>query len=119
MRTRTKHRVGFCALAASLLLAGSQAWAEERPAGESGYQNSWYRVAAGGITFTTGSGYEIVGTIGQWDTPSPAFIGGGNYAIQSGYWAAALQPLSDALFSDRFESASPPQVDGQRSRIQR
>ncbi len=103
MITRTRKSFWSMALAASSLLAASLAWAE-RPQGGSGYENHWYRVAAGGNTFTTGSGYEIVGTIGQWETPFPSFITGGGYAIRSGFWAAADQPLPDELFSDRFES---------------
>lgn len=109
MITRTKNQAWPFALAASLLLATSLAWAEG-PQGEPGYQNSWYRVAAGGNTFTTGAGYEVVGTIGQWETSFPSSITGGDYAIQSGFWAAAVQPLPDELFGDRFESPNRGQT---------
>ena len=115
MTTRTRRSVSSMALAAGLLLAVSLACAEGTQ-GQSGYQNSWYRVAAGGNVVAIGSGYEIVGTIGQWETLSPAFVSGGGFAIRSGFWAAAVQPLPDELFRDRFESPNPVQAVDRRQR---
>ncbi|TVR93590.1 MAG: hypothetical protein EA418_11795 [Wenzhouxiangellaceae bacterium] len=113
MSTARKRQAWSICLAAIWLLAASLAWADVLQ-GEAGYQSNWYRVASGGSTFSTGSGYEVVGTIGQSETSSPSLIAGGDYAIRSGFWAAAVQPLPDELFRDRFESPDRVQTVDRR-----
>lgn len=51
-----------------------------------GYDLSWDRIAGGGGTFSTGSGYSIGGTIGQEEAGA---LAGGGYSVVGGFWAAA------------------------------
>ena len=104
-----KYRIGmghWKFILLSTLMLSATAGAEEL-SGSNGYENNWYKVAAGGSTIPmTGGDFGVAGTIGQWDTASPAAIVGGNYTVVSGYWAAAVEPLPDQMFRDRFESNS-------------
>jgi hypothetical protein len=49
----------------------------------SGYDLTWNTVDGGGDT-STGSGYTLVGTIGQSDAELP--MNGGGYSLAGGFW---------------------------------
>ncbi|MGA2685392.1 MAG: hypothetical protein ABSF51_10100 [Verrucomicrobiota bacterium] len=69
-----KKIILFCLLASGLCL----------PAMAQQYSIDWYKVAGGGGT-STGSTYQINGTIGQQDAGGP--MTGGNYSLTGGFWA--------------------------------
>ena len=48
------------------------------------YSVNWYRVAGGGGT-SSGGGYSVSDTAGQWDAGGP--LTGGNYSFLGGFWA--------------------------------
>jgi hypothetical protein len=48
------------------------------------YSINWYKVSGGGGT-STGSTYQVSGTIGQHDAGGP--MTGGNYSLTAGFWA--------------------------------
>ncbi len=80
-----KH-VKLLVLIGLLLIAASTV---EAQAGAStplstGYDLSWNVVAAGGDT-STGSGYTLMGTIGQSD--AGALMTGAGYSLAGGFWA--------------------------------
>jgi hypothetical protein len=47
------------------------------------YDLSWWSVDSGGATFSTGSAYELGGTIGQ---PDAGTLTGGGYTLGGGFW---------------------------------
>ena len=51
-----------------------------------GYDLTWNTVDNGGVTFASGGGYTLGGTIGQ---PDAAVWSGGGYTLAGGFWSAA------------------------------
>lgn len=61
------------------------------------YSIDWYKIAGGGGT-STGSVYQLSGTIGQHDAGA---MSGGNYSLTGGFWslvAAVQTPGAPTLF---------------------
>jgi hypothetical protein len=58
---------------------------------QGGYDLSWWTVDGGGYTFSSASGYELGGTIGQ---PDAGVLAGGGYTLGGGFWrgGAMVQP---------------------------
>jgi len=77
MSRRRGLSVGIGLLA--VVLAVGSAWA----AASSTYELSWWSVAGGGHTFSTGGGYTLGGTIGQ---PDGGALEGGGYVLGGGFW---------------------------------
>lgn len=48
------------------------------------YSIDWYKIAGGGGT-STGSTYQVTGTIGQPDASAP--MSGGHYSLTGGFWS--------------------------------
>jgi hypothetical protein len=69
-----KKFILFCLLASGLCF----------PALAQQYSVDWYKIAGGGGT-STGSTYQVSGTIGQHDAGGP--MSGGNYSLTGGFWA--------------------------------
>ncbi len=69
-----KKLILFCLLASGFCL----------PAMAQQYSIDWYKVAGGGGT-STGSTYQVNGTVGQHDAGGP--MTGGNYSLTGGFWA--------------------------------
>ena len=51
------------------------------------YELTWYTVDSGGVTFGTGDGYQLGGTIGQ---PDAGMLNGGRYILVGGFWRDGL-----------------------------
>ena len=77
-----------------LLLPAAAAFAQ--------YSIDWH-ASAGGGGISTAPGVTLDGTIGQ---PSPGYSDGGNYRLTGGFWVAA-PPVSDRIFFDGFQGATP------------
>jgi hypothetical protein len=73
-------------IAALLVLACLLAGVQQAALAQSGdgYDLTWNTVGGGGITFSTGGGYSLGGTIGQPD--ASAALSGGSYALAGGFW---------------------------------
>lgn len=59
---------------------------------QGGYDLSWWTVDGGGVTFSSGGGYELGSTIGQ---PDAGVLSGGGYTLGGGFWrggAVVLPP---------------------------
>jgi hypothetical protein len=69
-----KKLILYCLLASGICL----------PAMAQQYSIDWYKVAGGGGT-STGSTYQVNGTIGQPDAGGP--MTGGKYSLTGGFWA--------------------------------
>lgn len=71
----------------------------------SGWGIDWWTIDAGGEMVTTGGGWTLSGTVGQWDATGSNRLSGQNWTLTGGFWAGSVEtePPSDALFSDRFE----------------
>lgn len=80
--------------AALLLLPAAAALAD--------YRIDWHAINGGGGV-SAADGTTLAGTIGQ---PSPGYSNGGGYQLHAGFWIAA-QPVTDHIFSDGFEGATP------------
>jgi hypothetical protein len=52
------------------------------------YDLNWHAVAGGGATGTAGA-FSLSATIGQPDAQTPPVMGGGNFTLTGGFWAAA------------------------------
>ena len=52
-----------------------------------GYDLTWYTIDGGGGS-STGSGYQLSGTLGQPD--AGATLSGGVYSLSGGFWGSAL-----------------------------
>jgi hypothetical protein len=72
-------------LAVLLVLALGVAAAVHAQSG--GYDLTWNTVDNGGVTFRSGGGYELGGSIGQ---PDAAVWSGGGFTLTGGFWSAAL-----------------------------
>ena len=55
-----------------------------------GYELSWFTVDGGGLTWSTGGGYKLGGSIGQPD--AQALAQGGGYRLQGGFWRPVAEP---------------------------
>lgn len=56
---------------------------------------TWHTFDGGGGMFTTGSTFELSGTIGQPDAGSPAVpLTGGPFELVGGFWPIASTPIS-------------------------
>lgn len=53
-----------------------------------GYTLDWWTVDGGGDMWTTGSGFELSGTIGQPDAGAP--MTGGGFALTGGFWTGVV-----------------------------
>lgn len=62
----------------------------------------WYTIDAGGTLEMSGDGWELAGTLGQWDAHVVPSEGDG-WQLQGGFWPRGESELLDLLFSDRFE----------------
>ncbi len=62
------------------------------PAALAQYDLSWYTIAGGGATFSTGGTYELGGTIGQSDANQVAMTGG-TFNLVGGFWPAASSTI--------------------------
>jgi len=51
-----------------------------------GYDLAWSTIDGGGHTFSTGTGYELGGTIGQ---PDAGVLSGGSYTLSGGFGGGA------------------------------
>ena len=58
------------------------------------YGLAWSTVDGGGAA-TVGGPYELAGTVGQFDAAST--LGGGNYALEGGFWSIATGSQFAAL----------------------
>lgn len=47
---------------------------------------TWNTIDGGGLTFSTGGGYELGGAVGQADAQAQ-MTGSGGYALQGGFWS--------------------------------
>ena len=74
----------FAHIAAIVLCAGVAAFA---PIGGGDFDLSWHTVDGGGGGSSTGSGFELAGTIGQHDA-GPAMTGG-TFTLLGGFWPGA------------------------------
>ena len=59
---------------------------------------SWYTIASGGGTSTSIGGFELQGTVGQYD--SQGTLSGGTAAITGGYWNPGLEASCPADFNN-------------------
>lgn len=66
------------------------------------YSISWQASGSGGGV-SSAAGTTVSGTVGQ---PSPGYSDGGGYQLTAGFWVAAPL-LSDRIFSDGFQGATP------------
>jgi len=66
------------------------------------YEIPWHTVDAGGAMFSTGDGWTLSGTIGQWDADTEAPAERGALSLTGGFWALDA-PESDLLFKDGYE----------------
>lgn len=80
--------------AALLLLPAATAVAD--------YRIDWQAINGGGGV-SAASGTTLAGTIGQ---PAPGYSDGGSYQLTGGFWVAAPR-VSDRIFSDGFQGATP------------
>ena len=64
-----------------------------QPASAQGLEIDWFSIDGGGITFATGSGFELGATIGQPDAVQ--LLSGSGFELTGGFWAID-------------ESAAPP-----------
>ena len=71
-------------LALAVLLAASVGVADAQSGG--GYDQSWYTIDGGGVTFSTGSGYQLGSTIGQ---PDAGTLTNGGYTLLGGFWGGS------------------------------
>jgi hypothetical protein len=69
-----KPLVIFCLLASGFCL----------PASAQQYSIDWFKIAGGGGT-STGTTYQVTGTIGQPDAGGA--MSGGNYSVTGGFWS--------------------------------
>ncbi len=74
----------FMALTALGLLALGVAASVYAQSG--GYDLTWNTVDNGGVTFSSGGGYELGGSIGQ---PDAATWSGDGFTLTGGFWSAA------------------------------
>jgi hypothetical protein len=82
---QVRSRQALLLLAAGLLLAvGSLAVAQTEV-----LEITWWTVAGGGETFSSGGNYSLGGTAGQAAAGQPA--SGGPYTSQGGFWAIPAQ----------------------------
>ena len=51
-------------------------------------QIDWHSINGGGYMFSTGSGFELGGTIGQHDAAAP--MTGGGFELVGGFWPVAV-----------------------------
>jgi hypothetical protein len=77
-----KRTLIFAALLTVLILAWA-ALAQARSADSGIYNLNWYTIDGGGDT-STGSGYTLVGTIGQSD--AGAAMNGNGFTLNGGFW---------------------------------
>jgi hypothetical protein len=89
------------ALLCGLLVAGV-AWAVSAAS----YDLSWWTVDGGGATFSSGSGYELGGTIGQ---PDAGTLSGGDFTLGGGFWAggAAVEPATPTATPTNTATPTP------------
>lgn len=66
------------------------------------FQIDWQAVSGGGGVSHAG-GLMLTGTVGQ---PAPGYSDGGGYQLTGGFWVAA-PPVSDRIFIDSFQGATP------------
>jgi hypothetical protein len=85
-------------LALVLALAASPASAD--------YQITQWTIAGGGSTEASGGGWQLAGTIGQWEATEARALSGGGWRLTGGFWGFSLQELADLIFSDRFAEIS-------------
>lgn len=62
-----------------------------------------WRIASGGTINSSGGGWTLSGTIGQWEASEARALSGGGWQLTGGFWGMSLEELSDFLFRDRFE----------------
>jgi hypothetical protein len=66
---------------------------------------SWNTIDGGGATFSTGSQFELGGTIGQPDAGGP--MTGGGFSLSGGFWPGAGPEINTCL-----ADIAPPRGDG-------
>ena len=76
-----RYRIAILVMMA-LLIGASIAAAQSG----NGYDLAWNTIDGGGHTFSTGSGYELGGTIGQSDAGA---LSGAGYTLSGGFWGGA------------------------------
>jgi hypothetical protein len=79
MRVRTVIAIAIGILITVSGLAGAQSGGN--------YELAWYTVDNGGVSFSTGDGYQLGGTIGQPDAGS---LSGGDYTLMGGFWQSGV-----------------------------
>ena len=82
-RLRLVILIGLMLVITSTVLAQSGGGASATPS--TGYDLSWYTIDGGGDT-STGSGYALMGTIGQAD--AGLLMTGGGYSLAGGFWTS-------------------------------
>ncbi|MEJ2747664.1 MAG: hypothetical protein P8183_07110, partial [Anaerolineae bacterium] len=63
-----------------------------------GYSLPWFTVDGGGGT-SSGSNYEISGSVGQ---PDAGEASGGSYVLEGGFWAAVSPPTEPPPVTDHY-----------------
>jgi hypothetical protein len=92
-------RRGVLALLVAIVATGS-----EPRAGNGGLDVPSYTLDGGG-DYSSGGGFSVVGSIGQFDADPLHPATGGDYALIGGFipGAVAMASQGDALFADGFE----------------
>lgn len=65
------------------------------------YTIDWWTMDGGG-GISNGGGFELTGTIGQWDASAVDAISGGDFTVTGGFWAVA-QPVCTTFVSPDFD----------------
>lgn len=71
-------------------------------AGGDSFSIESYTIDTGGTLEMSGDGWELAGTLGQWDAHVEPSQGDG-WRLQGGFWPWGETELLDLMFSDRFE----------------
>jgi hypothetical protein len=83
--------LGLITLLLIAALAVAPAVSHAAPTASPGsYDLSWWTVDGGGTTFSTGSSYNLGGTIGQ---PDAGTSSGGIYTLAGGFWGGVVSIL--------------------------
>lgn len=85
-----KALLRWLSLSAALLLSLVPALAQQG----GNYDNSWWSIDNGGVSFASGGVYETGVTLGQWDA-SNELLGPPPYRNTGGFWAVPLLAPSD------------------------
>lgn len=72
---------------------------------------SWWTIDSGGeirmLDVKNDTGWEVSGTIGQWDSTNTDGSASGHWELTGGFWSASIAD-TDFLFKDSFENPTFP-----------